>query len=378
MIAEKKQASVLIVDDESFVREIVARWLEAEGYSCDQADGGLEALEALASQDFTLVISDIMMPGISGVELLREAHERYPHTPFIMLTGLDDRETATEALKIGAYGYILKPLDKNEILINVEGALHRRDLELLRDRYEFQLEETVQRRTKELQAVQDVTIYGLAVLAEYRDKETGGHIMRTKRYVKILAEYLAAHTRYEKELSPAMINLFYKSAPIHDIGKVGVPDSILLKPGKLTDQEWREMKSHTIYGRNVIIRAEKLLQGDKDASFLRVAREITATHHEKWDGSGYPAGLHGEEIPLVGRLMAIADVYDALISRRVYKKPFSHSRAVEIITQGDGRVMPNHFDPEALKAFMNLQGDFRQIANEYADHDDENVEFFRR
>lgn len=371
---QKNQVAILIVDDESFVREIVERWLEAEGYWCEVAEGGAEALQAMAEREFALVVSDIMMPGMSGIELLEKIQEKFPHTAVIMLTGVDDRATATKALELGAYGYILKPLDKTEILINVDSALRRRDLEILRERYEIQLEETVRQRTQELQTVQDVTIYGMAVLAEYRDNETGGHIMRTKHYVRTLAEQLASHPRFEGELTPATIDLFFKSAPLHDIGKVGVRDKILLKPGELTPEEFEEMKLHTIYGRDAILRAEKVLKSDKDTSFLRIAREITATHHEKWDGSGYPAGLKGEEIPLVGRLMALADVYDALISKRVYKPPFPHAKAVEIITQGDGRVMPSHFDPEVLNAFSELKNRFKQIAYEHADYEEERVE----
>lgn len=365
------KASILVVDDEQYLRSIVARRLSLDGYECECAGGGEEAIEAMERKDFCLVVSDINMPGMSGIDLLRKIRSAHPRTGVIMLTGVDDRTTAGEAIEIGAYGYILKPFEASELLINVANALRRRELEMQRDRYEEQLEEAVRQRTKELQVAQDVTIHGLAVLAEYRDNETGGHIMRTQHYVGILAETLAAHPRFRSRLDPATVGLFAKSTPLHDIGKVGIPDAILQKPGRLTPEEFETMKRHTIYGRDAIARAESMLGAEADNSFLRVAREITVSHHEKWDGSGYPFGLAGEDIPLVGRIMAVIDVYDALISRRVYKPPFTHRRAMDIITEGDGRVMPGHFDPHVLEVFVARQEDIRRIALAYVDSDEE-------
>jgi putative two-component system response regulator len=365
------KASILVVDDEEYLRGIVARRLSRDGYDCECAGGGAEAVEAMKRRDFSLVVSDINMPDMSGIDLLREIRSSHPRTGVIMLTGVDDRTTAGEAIEIGAYGYILKPFETSELLINVANALRRRELEMQRDRYEEQLEEAVRQRTKELQVAQDVTIHGLAVLAEYRDNETGGHIMRTQHYVGILAETLAAHPRFRSRLDSATVGLFAKSTPLHDIGKVGIPDAILQKPGRLTPEEFEIMKRHTIYGRDAIARAESMLGAEADNSFLRVAREITVSHHEKWDGSGYPFGLAGEDIPLVGRIMAVIDVYDALISRRVYKPPFTHRRAMDIITEGDGRVMPGHFDPHVLEVFVARQEDIRRIALDYVDSDEE-------
>lgn len=367
------KASILVVDDEEYLRGIVARRLSRDGYDCECAGGGTEAVEAMKRRDFSLVVSDINMPGMSGIDLLREIRSSHPRTGVIMLTGVDDRTTAGEAIEIGAYGYILKPFETSELLINVANALRRRELEMQRDRYEEQLEEAVRQRTRELQVAQDVTIHGLAVLAEYRDNETGGHIMRTQHYVGILAETLAAHPRFRSRLDSATVGLFAKSTPLHDIGKVGIPDAILQKPGRLTPEEFETMKRHTIYGRDAIARAESMLGAEADNSFLRVAREITVSHHEKWDGSGYPFGLAGEDIPLVGRIMAVIDVYDALISRRVYKPPFTHRRAMDIITEGDGRVMPGHFDPHVLEVFVARQEDIRRIALDYVDSDEERM-----
>jgi putative two-component system response regulator len=200
----------------------------------------------------------------------------------------------------------------------------------------------------------------MSSLTETRDPETGGHIKRTQNYIRLLAEYLKHHPRFRVFLDDETIDLLCKSAPLHDIGKVGVSDKILLKPGKLTDLEFEEMKHHTIYGRDAIAAAEKKLG---DTSFLRLAREIAYTHHERWDGSGYPEGLRADQIPVAGRLMALVDTYDALTSRRVYKSELPHEKAVEIIIEERG----SHFDPTVVDAFWEVKEDFRQISRQYAD-----------
>jgi putative two-component system response regulator len=202
-------------------------------------------------------------------------------------------------------------------------------------------------------------------LAEARDTETGSHILRTQHYVKVLAQRLRSHPRFSTVLNDEFIDLLFKSAPLHDIGKVGIPDRILLKPGRLSREEFEIMKTHTTLGRDAIQYAEDRL--GKSVLFLAVAKEIAFSHQEKWDGSGYPCGLAGEAIPISARLMAVADVYDALISRRVYKEPIPHEQAVQIIKAGRGR----HFDPDVTDAFLQLTGQFRAIANRYADSDDD-------
>lgn len=215
-------------------------------------------------------------------------------------------------------------------------------------------------RTAELARTRDVTILSLATLAETRDNETGAHILRTQRYVHALAKHLKDHPRFAHELDTETIDLLYKSAPLHDVGKVGIPDAILLKPGKLTDEEFVIMKTHAQLGSDALEVAERELGTN---SFMRYAREIAATHHEKWDGSGYPMGLKGDEIPISGRLMALADVYDALISKRVYKPAFSHDKAMGIIREGHG----THFDPDVVEALNALEGEFQVIAETYGD-----------
>jgi putative two-component system response regulator len=231
-------------------------------------------------------------------------------------------------------------------------------------RHQEHLEEMVLERTRELLLAKDAVIYGLGILAEYRDPETGLHLKRTQSYVRLLAEHLRHHPRFQGYFDDTTIRLLFRSAPLHDIGKVGVPDSILLKPGKLTESEFADMKRHTVYGRDVIDRIKSDMHDDSAASFLTLAAEFAYSHHEYWDGSGYQ-GLAGEEIPVAGRLMVLADVYDALTSRRAYKPAFSHERAFEIITRGDGRTAPEQFDPDVLQAFTELQERFRLVSDAY-------------
>ena len=233
----------------------------------------------------------------------------------------------------------------------------------------YREEKKVQARTRELSLVQEVTIETVANVAETRDPETGGHIKRTQHYVRALSLQLRGRPKYKAVLDDVTIELLFRSAPLHDLGKVGVPDSILLKPASLTPEEFEKMKLHTTYAHNIISAAEQRLG---KSSFLRIARELAYSHQEKWDGSGYPNGLKGEEIPLAGRLMAVADVYDALISRRPYKQPMPHEEAVKRITEGRG----THFDPEVVTAFLEIQDQFRRIAGRFADSNAQKPLFF--
>lgn len=247
-------------------------------------------------------------------------------------------------------------------------VLAQLELKDARDRMRDQnawLEAEVQRRMQQNQRIQDVSMRALASLAEARDNETGNHIMRTQGYVNVLCQELAKLPKYQDILTPGQIEHITKTAPLHDIGKVGIPDSVLHKPGKHTPEEWEIMKTHAKVGADAIWRAIQDEEDPAGVDFLYRAMEIAEHHHEKWDGSGYPAGLKGEDIPLSARLMALADVFDALISRRVYKPPFTIERATDIIEQGKG----SHFDPEVVNAFKARLDDFRAIAARYADKD---------
>ncbi len=350
---------VLVVDDTPANIDILVATLR-DDYQVKIAVNGEKALQLAAAEPRPdLILLDVMMPGIDGYETCRrlKIDSSTQQIPVIFVTALGADEDEARGLDLGGVDFITKPFNPSLLKARVRNHLALK-------RYRDELEELVRERTKELLLTRDVTISAMGTLAEYRDPETGGHIKRTQSYVRILAEGLRDHPRFSGYLDAEMIDVLVKSAPLHDIGKVGVADSILLKPGKLTDDEFAEMKKHAILGRDAIATAERQLGTD---SFLRTAREIAETHQEKWDGSGYPHGLRGDDIPISGRLMAVADVYDALISKRVYKPPYPHSRAVAIITEGRG----SHFDPDIVDAFIRYREQFRQTALQYADYDEE-------
>lgn len=351
--------TILIVDDTPENIQILMETLKAD-YAILAAKNGEKALSlALGTPRPDLILLDVMMPGIDGYEVCARLKQdvRTTAIPVIFITALNEEEDEARGLALGAVDYITKPfrpgLVKARVRNQLELKLHRDHLDLL-----------VRERTRELALTKEVTIECLATLAECRDPETGGHIKRTQRYVRLLAERLRTLPRFAPLLDDTTIELFYLSAPLHDVGKVGVPDAILLKSGVLDAEEFAVMRRHVEYGRDSLAKAEEKLGGN---SFLRHAREIAYGHHEKWDGSGYPLGLAGEDIPVSARLMAVADVYDALISRRVYKPPFSHAQAVGIIREGRG----THFDPDIVDAFMDIQEQFRLTALEFADFDEE-------
>ena len=308
------------------------------------------------------------MPGLDGYEVCRrlKADKHLCEVPVIFITTRSEASDEEQGLILGAADYIGKPFIPSIVRIRVKNHV---ELRRIRNQLKMQnllLEDKVRERTLELNQVKDITIHSLAVLAETRDNETCAHILRTKYYVKILAECFVKKKANNLNLTSEEIELIFKSAPLHDIGKVGVPDHILHKPERLTPEEFEIIKLHTVFGLRALIKAEQDLKFNLDDSFLRYAREIIYTHHERWDGSGYPEGLVGESIPLSGRIMALADVYDALISKRIYKSAFTHEEACDIIFKGRG----SQFDPIVVDAFDELKGEFRKIADEYVDIDD--------
>lgn len=355
--------TVLVVDDTPD-NLVLMNDLLKDTYRVKVANNGEKALAIAGSGNPPdLILLDIMMPGIDGYEVCRQlkADPVTRDIPVIFLTAKSEMEDERIGFEIGAVDYITKPISPAIVLARVKTQLSLKAAhDFLRDKNAY-LEDQVAQRTKEVSAVQDVTIMVMASLAETRDTDTGNHILRTQGYVKALAEHLKNHPRFEAYLTEANIKMLFKSAPLHDIGKVGIPDHILQKPGPLTPEEFEIMKKHTVLGSDAISHAEGALGVDVD--FLNTAKEIARSHQEKWDGSGYPDGLAGEEIPISARFMAVADVYDALISRRVYKEPIPHEKAVLIIQEARGK----HFDPDIVDAFIEISEEFRMIANNFTD-----------
>ncbi|MDO9317725.1 MAG: two-component system response regulator [Gammaproteobacteria bacterium] len=358
-----ERATVLVVDDTPDNLSLMNGLLR-EHYKVKIANSGENALRiAAAIPPPQLILLDIMMPLMDGYEVCQRLKRdpRTMHIPVIFLTAKDQVEAEEKGLALGAVDYITKPVSPPIVLARVKTHLALQAVDnFLRDQNEF-LETEVARRTREVAAIQDVTILAMASMAETRDTETGNHIRRTQFYVKALAERLRRHPRFAWYLTDANINILFKSAPLHDIGKVGIPDRILLKPGRLDPEEFEIMKTHTTLGHDAIAHAETAL--GTSVEFLSCAKSIALSHQEKWDGSGYPQGLVGDAIPIAARLMALADVYDALISRRVYKEAMVHEKAMQIIVEGRG----SHFDPDIVDAFVVIHEEFRSIADRFSD-----------
>ncbi len=353
---------VLAVDDNPDNLLLINDVLK-DRYKVKGASNGARALQLAQESRPDLILLDIMMPQMDGYEVCRrlQADERTRDIPVIFVTAKAEEQDEEFGLSLGAVDYITKPINAAIVRARVHTQLEMKAAaDFLRDKHLF-LERQIEQRTGEIVATQDAAVVALASLAEIRDNETGNHIRRTQHYVRVLAEHLRQHSRYAAQLSEFDVMMLFKSAPLHDIGKVGIPDHILLKPGRLTPEEFSIMQTHTTLGRAAIERAEQQLGVTVD--FLHFAKDIAYSHQEKWDGSGYPQGLAGEAIPLSARIMALADVYDALISRRPYKEPMSHQTAYDIICAGRG----SYFDPEVVDAFVATQERFREIAARFSD-----------
>jgi len=361
------RATVLVVDDTPDNLSLMSALLK-NSYKVKVANHGDKALRIAASATPPdLILLDVMMPDIDGYEVCRrlKASPRTRDIPVVFLTAKSEVEDEQKGLALGAVDYITKPISPPILMARVATQLSlKASADFLRSQNDF-LETEVARRTSELEAIQDVTILAMASLAETRDSETGKHLLRTQRYVKALAEKLRPHPRFSNFLTDQNIKVLFKSAPLHDIGKVGIPDRILLKPGRFEPQEMEIMKNHTLLGRDAIQLAEDWL--GKPVEFLTIAKEIALCHQERWDGSGYPGAIAGDTIPASARLMAVADVYDALISRRVYKDRMTHEQATQIIVEGRG----SHFDPDVVDAFVEIADEFWSIAQRYPDSDDD-------
>ena len=354
--------TILTVDDSSDILAMISGLLK-DRYRVKVANSGEKALTVISSSPPDLILLDIMMPGMGGYEVCErlKADPATRDIPIIFLTAKCESEDEIRGFELGAVDYITKPISPSKLLARVKTHLTlKAAADFLRDKNEY-LEQQVAERTREVQAIQDVTILTIASLAETRDNETGKHIRRTQIYIKMLADKLRDNPRFSYFLDDHNIALLHKSAPLHDIGKVGIPDRILLKPGRLEPEEFDTMKTHTNIGLEAIKGAETQL--GLEVNFLRISKEIAYHHHEKWDGSGYPMGLKGDNIPISARLMALADVYDSLISHRVYRAAMSQEETMKIILEGKG----SHFDPDIVDAFIEMADDFKSVAMKYMD-----------
>jgi len=352
----RKDISVMVVDDTPANLKLLEEMLGGQGYRAVMFPSGVMALKAAARNPPDLILLDIMMPEMDGFETCRRLKEdkATQDIPVIFLSALNDTESKVKAFSMGGVDYVTKPFQFAEVKTRVETHINLRRNQISLKRYNLHLEALVQEKVREISDSQLATIFAVSKLAESRDDETGWHIERTRNFCRKLAEQLYDNSSYAARLSPAFIENIYHASPLHDIGKVGITDNILLKPGKLTAEEFEIMKSHTVIGAGTLQTVHSKYPNN---AFLGVGIDIARSHHEKWDGSGYPDGLVGEQIPLSARIMAIADVYDALRSKRPYKEPFSHEKSYGIIIEGAGR----HFDPVVVEAFMALETEFAGI-----------------
>jgi putative two-component system response regulator len=362
-------SSLLVVDDNEMNRDMLVRRLKPLGYRVDTACDGGQALEMLQDGAYDLVLLDIMMPVMDGFEVLQQMklQQRLKSVPVIMITALDDTTSAARCIDMGAEDYLTKPFDPTLLKARISSCLERKRLHdqesLYRtkiEEYNNQLQERVRQQVQEISQAQLGAIFAMSKLAESRDPETGEHLERMREYCKVLSQQLSKLPKYEIIIDSTFISDIFAASPLHDIGKVGIDDSVLLKAGKLTDQEWVIMKLHPVIGAETLREVDKQHPGN---SLIRMGIDIAASHHEKWDGSGYPYGLQGTEIPLVARILALGDVYDALTSKRCYKEAFSHDKSRQIVIESGG----SHFDPEVVEAFIQTEDEFMRIREFYQD-----------
>jgi len=353
---------VVIVDDEPAIRALLTAYLAALPLDCRSAKDAAEALVLAAEEPRpSLVLSDIEMPGVSGVELLERLKALDETIQVVMVTGVQQMATVRQCVRAGAYDYITKPFEADDLLATVERAVERARLIRENDDYRRNLERMVKEQTVEIRQTRDIALLTLARLAESRDHETGRHLERMAEYSRLLAQAASREPSLGLvKITSEFVEHLYKSSPLHDIGKVGIPDAILRKPGPLAPEEMTIMQRHPEIGGDTLRDVLERYDGHR---FLRMGMEIAYCHHEHWDGSGYPRGLAGPLIPLAARIVALADAYDTITSRRPYKTAFDHEEAVRRIARDRGK----HFDPVLVDVFLRCHGEFAEIHGRLAD-----------
>lgn len=358
----KNKTTILCVDDTPTNLFLLVELLK-NSYRVKTATNGVQALQVVAADPPGLILLDIMMPGMDGLEVCRrlKSNAEYKDIPILFLTAKTQVEDEAYGLSLGAADYIHKPISPPILLARVRHHLEIKKFnDLLSDRNQW-LEEEVSRRISELNRMQEATIHVITTLAEFRDEETGNHIRRTQEYVRLIADNLKKLPEHAEYLTLERTAQIVTSAPMHDVGKIAIPDSVLLKPGRLTSEEFEIMKLHAIRGYEILSQAKKRL--GETGGFLEIAQEIARSHHERWDGSGYPDGLAGTDIPLAARMMAVADVYDAICSQRPYKKALSHKQAIAILKDSRG----SHFDPQIVDLFILRDVAVQSIRDQWED-----------
>lgn len=357
-----QRPTVLVVDDTPANLSLLVNLLKDQ-YRTKVANSGIKALELVAASPPDIVLLDIMMPEMDGYEVIRrlKSDPRTERIPVIFLTAKTSIEDEEQGLLMGAVDFIHKPISPPIVLARIKTQLQVKNFHDFLLNQNTWLKEEVERRLSDVGRLQESSMLVMVSLAEFRDECTGNHIRRTQEYVRVLAERMARLPKYADYLTARFIELIAKSAPLHDIGKIAIPDDILLKPGKYTPEEFTIMKTHVRRGYEMLMRAGDYM--GEHGEFLDLAKDIAHYHHEKWDGSGYPVGLAGDQIPLPARLMAVADVFDALLTRRPYKEPMGAAQAMEIILEGRGQ----HFDPEVVDAFMAIQDELQRVAALWTD-----------